>query len=212
MTGQTPSDIAVPALRLGVVPYLNVQPLIYGLDKNWPALKTIPATPAELERMLARDEIDLGILPVVAAFLEQDRAILPATVIASPGPVHSVVIAANQPIDELNTVFRDPNSMTSNALAAVLIDRIWSGRIGLKDCPEGGIDNLPDRAGRIIIGDTAVRERGKYPAVIDLAQAWTDWTGLPFVFAAWIGQADIRTGGLRQALEWTFRKNQGRIV
>jgi chorismate dehydratase len=27
--------------------------------------------------------------------------------------------------------------------------------------------------------------------VLDMGQAWRDWTGLPFVFAAWIGQPGI---------------------
>jgi chorismate dehydratase len=230
MTPRLPTSIEVPPLRLGVVPYLNVQPLIYGLAESWPSLRLFPATPARLEAMLARNEIDLGILPVFAAFLAEGRAIFPAPGIASAGPVRSVVIAANQPIEELRTIYRDPNSMTSNALAAVLIDRVWGGSIELVDCPEdswaghscpakkqkdrkpfAGPSNLPHGAGRLIIGDAALRERRNYPFIIDLAQAWKDWTGLPFVFAAWIGYANAQTGDLRQALEWTLQQNLFRL-
>jgi chorismate dehydratase len=40
----------------------------------------------------------------------------------------------------------------------------------------------------VIIGDDALRLRTRFDYVLDLGEAWQRWTGLPFVFAAWIGQ------------------------
>jgi len=36
-----------------------------------------------------------------------------------------------------------------------------------------------------VIGDPALRLEGRFEHVLDLGQAWLEWTGLPFLFAAW---------------------------
>jgi chorismate dehydratase len=208
----------VPALRLGVVPYLNVQPMIDGLAGRCPSLTLVSATPRDLDRLLASGEVDLGIAPTFCAFVDPERAILPAPVIASDGAVRSVVIVAQTPLKGLRRVYRDPRSMTSNALAAILADRVWNdGRaspIEFLDLPPGPPpmpEDLPRDAGRLLIGDPALRERPLYPEAVDLGQAWREWTGLPFVFAAWIGPAGRETGDLAQVLEENCKRNHARL-
>ena len=205
---------AVPALRLGVVPYLNVQPLVHGLAEEFPSLQLVPAPPSDLDRMLAGRSIDLGIASTFCAFTEDDRGILRAPVIASDGPVHSVLIVSREPIESLGRIYRDPHSVTSNALAAILAECRWNGAIELVDAPQGlsPIDReLPPGAGRILIGDPAIRERSRYRHIVDLGQAWREWTGLPFVFAACIGRAGVRTGQLAKALEAIEEANRERL-
>ena len=40
-----------------------------------------------------------------------------------------------------------------------------------------------------------------FHAVVDLAEAWTAWTGLPFVFALWVGRPGLDLGTLPDALD-----------
>jgi chorismate dehydratase len=194
----------VPPLRLGIVPYLNVQPMVYGLADLYPQLNLSFAPPSELERMLQREEIDLGIIPVFAAFMREGRAIYPAPVIASNGPVYSVLIVGNQPIEKLKRIRRDSSSLTSNALAKVLLREYWQVGAQLFDADSMAGD-LGDEDGQVVIGDPAIREHDRWPHVYDLGGAWKEWTGLPFVFAAWIGPQGQDIGGLDEALSEMVR-------
>ena len=45
-----------------------------------------------------------------------------------------------------------------------------------------------------MIGDRALEQRKLSPYVYDLGEAWKDFTGLPFVFAAWISNKPLDTG------------------
>lgn len=200
----------VPPLRLGIVPYLNVQPMVYGLADLYPQLKLSFARPSELERMLQRNEIDLGTIPVFAAFMREGRAIYPAPVIASNGPVYSVLIVGNQPIEKLKRIRRDSSSLTSNALAKVLLREYWQVGAQLFDADSMAGD-LGEEDGQVIIGDPAIREHDRWPHVYDLGGAWKEWTGLPFVFAAWIGPQGQDIGGLDEALSEMVRLNMPRL-
>lgn len=56
-----------------------------------------------------------------------------------------------------------------------------------------GVDERFDAA--LVIGDEALRWRVRPPEgfvqAMDLASEWTDWTGLPFVFACWALRKDL---------------------
>mgnify|MGYP001037738904 CR=1 FL=1 len=199
----------VPPLRLGLVPYLNVQPMVYGLHESFPQLQLQSAVPRKLERMLANDQINLGIVPVFSAFMDPARAIYAAPVIGSDGPVYSVLIVSQQPMEQLHRIWRDPHSLTSNALAAVLLKNHW--KLDLSRLADAISPELRQGEGRVIIGDPAIRERRHFQYVYDLGEAWKQWTGLPFVFAAWIGRDGQHIGQLREALMIMVKRNMQRL-
>jgi chorismate dehydratase len=43
----------------------------------------------------------------------------------------------------------------------------------------------------VVIGDRALEQRLQSPFIYDLGEAWKAFTGLPFVFAAWISNKPI---------------------
>ena len=63
-------------LKIGVVPYLNARPLVYGL-KERKGLELIEAVPSKLARLLAVGRIDCGIIPSIEYF--RQAAAWPAT-------------------------------------------------------------------------------------------------------------------------------------
>jgi len=203
---QESNDWHIPPLRLGIVPYLNVQPMVYGVKEKYPQLDLVFAPPSQLERMLRQGEIDLGILPVFAAFLAPGRAIHSAPVIAAQNEVYSVLIVSRVPIEQARRIARDANSLTSNALSKVLLREYWK-----VDAELVGPEDADSADGRVIIGDPAIRAHDLWPHVYDLGSAWHDWTELPFVFAAWVGRSDVDTGQLRQLLEASVEKNLKRL-
>jgi len=155
-------------MRYGAVSYLNAKPLLEGLEPL--ALET----PARLAGRMQRGELDVALLPVAAG----EAQALPRVGglgIAAEGRVDSVLVFVRR--NPVRTIRLDPASRTSRILARL----IWRERFGLDPEP---IDDPHEADAELVIGDPALDREG--PS-IDLAAEWTEWTGLPFVFAAWYG-------------------------
>ena len=158
----------IAGLRLGSVPYLNAEPLLDGLDAE------IRVEPSRLMGALLHGEVDIGVLSVGAALVHNLR-VLPSCGVASDGPVGSVFLLHQCSFAELRRVHPDPASVTSNLLARILVERAGSG---------AWEDAELETQGRVLIGDAALALENW--SGTDLGEAWKDWTGLPFVFAAWV--------------------------
>ncbi len=161
---------------LGSVPYLNARPLLSGLS---PAFEIREAPPAPLADRFRAGEFEAALLPVVDAFRAPDARIVPGCAIGAHGDVLSVRLFLDRPWADVRTIARDPASHTSNALLEILSRLHW--KRALPPPPAG-----TPADGRLVIGDAALRLLGSAREEIDLAGAWTAWTGLPFVFAAWV--------------------------
>jgi chorismate dehydratase len=106
-------------LRLGVVAYLNAEPLVYGLegDARFRLERDLPSRVAE---KLHRGESDLGMIPSVE-YAFGDFAIVPGLAIGSRGPVRSVNLYHRRPLSEIRRVALDTSSRTSVALTKILL-------------------------------------------------------------------------------------------
>lgn len=174
------------SMRFGSVPYLNARPLLRGLEHETGPLTY--AVPRELSRLLAEGDVDVALAPVVAGFEQPDLVLVPEGAVVAHGPVESVLLFAKCPPEELRTVALDRSSRTSAALTRVLCRFRWGTRptYRLRD-PDPDLRWLDDDAA-LLIGDPALVARWDGPEPIDLGAAWTEWTGLPFVFAGWFAR------------------------
>jgi chorismate dehydratase len=194
-------------VRLGVVGYLNARPLVYGLDRSLRFLLRfdVPSTCAAL---LHDGVIDVGLIPSIEYLRGGPYSIVPDLAIASRGPVASVMLYTARPMSEVRSIAMDVSSRTSVALVRVLCARLFK----ISPKIESSGPDLPAMLGRcdaaLIIGDNALfqppnTDRLLPVEAIDLGQAWTRMTGLPFVYAFWAGRADALEAGdvtaLRQA-------------
>jgi len=173
------------AARIGCVPYLNAKPLIYGLENE-----VVLEHPARLAQRLAARELDTGLVPVVEAFRRPGYVIVDGISIACCGPVYSVILAHRVPLQSLREVVVDAASGTSALLLKVLLQK----RFGLKlrYVTESLADKHSTADAQMLIGDQAIRFHqtcGDWQ-ILDLGQAWSDWTHMPFVFAVWAVHAD----------------------
>ncbi len=179
-------------VRLGAVGYLNARPLVYGLERSLRFLLRfdVPATCASL---LHDGAIDIGLIPSIEYLRGGPYTIVPDLAIASRGPVASVLLFTSRPIGDVRSIAMDVSSRTSVALVRVLCARLF--KISPKIEPAG--PDLPQMLGRcdaaLIIGDNALFhppnvEHMLPVETIDLGKAWTDLTGLPFVYAFWAGR------------------------
>lgn len=178
---------------MGAVSYLNTKPLLYGIQRS-PVMREIELKidyPASITSMLLKDEIDMGLVPVAVIPQMKEYHINGNYCIGSNGPVASVCLFSEAPIEKVERVLLDYQSRTSVRLAAVLLEQYWKVGPQLIDGGQHFRDHIKGTTAGVVIGDRALEQRKISPYVYDLGEAWKAWTGLPFVFAAWISNKPL---------------------
>lgn len=154
-------------------------------------LELIIDYPAKIAEQLVRDEIDMGLVPVAIIPRLNDYYINGEYCIGSNGPVASVCLFSDVPLEAIETVLLDYQSRTSVQLARVLLERYWKISPRLVDAGKDFRDHIQGVTAGVVIGDRALEQRKRSPYVYDLGEAWKKMTGLPFVFAAWISNKSL---------------------
>ncbi|MFK8054599.1 MAG: menaquinone biosynthetic enzyme MqnA/MqnD family protein [Saprospiraceae bacterium] len=187
------------SLRVIAVDYANTLPLRSGLEsmESSGALSMSLARPARATELFAKGEYQLGLLPAAAQLMAPGSIFVGDYGIVSDGFVGSVGIFSEVPFDEIELLYLDHDSRSSVLLTQILIKHHWrrgegsAQPIKIVDATPGYREQLSGTAAGLIIGDPAIEARSKFPFYIDLAEAWKDMTGLPFVFAAWLASSPI---------------------
>ena len=213
--GHRPTRSVRPTLRIGSVSFLNAKPLIYGLDEA-ADLHLNLEVPSRLLAGLRAERFDVALLPVIDYQRTPGLRLLTSGGIGCDGPTLTVRIFSPVPIEQIQTLACDTDSHTSVALARVILAERYGLRpefVDLKDrAPSPG---QPDTA-RLLIGDKVIAaEPAGFPHQLDLGEAWKQWTGLPFVFAAWMARGGVDLGDLPDRLDRAKRAglaNVERIV
>jgi chorismate dehydratase len=179
--------------RLGHIQFINCLPLYYGLVKNDVLLDVdfVKAAPRDLAAMLLAAELDIAPIPAIEYARHADELVLlPDIAISSDGEVQSILLLSKVAAGELggHTVALTDTSRTSQVLARVLLRRYWDVEADFIEMPPdvGGMLREADAA--LLIGDDALRAYWEPPADVfsyDLGAVWTEWTGLPMVYAVW---------------------------
>ena len=175
-------------MRVGAVSYLNTKPLLYGIERA-PVRKDIELVidhPASIASMLVRDEIDMGLVPVAVIPSLREYHINGNYCIGSDGSVASVCIFSETPVGQVERLLLDYQSRTSVQLAKILLREYWKIQPELIPTSSDFRGQIRGTTAGVVIGDRALEQRLRSPYIYDLAEAWKDLTGLPFVFAAWI--------------------------
>jgi chorismate dehydratase len=189
-------------LRIGAVSYLNVRPLVFGLDAD-PAIDLRYDVPSVCARLLAAGDIDLGMVPSITWLDRQGDRIVPGLCIGSDGPVGSVALFTRREMRDVRTVALDVSSRTSAALVRIVCRRHFAiDPVFLTQPPD--VERMLEVAdAALLIGDPALflDHEARNLRKIDLGELWTDMTGLPFVWAFWSGPAGAATAGVVERLQ-----------
>jgi len=180
-------------IKVGAVRYLNAKPLLYGIERS-AIRKDIELSveyPSELARKLQAGTIDIALLPVAAMQDIPNVHLVADYGIAADGEVASVCIFSQVPMEEIKSVYLDYQSRTSVKLAELLLKHFWKQEVVFKPATEHFIDYIQGANAGVIIGDRALVQLNNFPYVYDLAAAWKEFTGLPFVFAAWVSNKEL---------------------
>jgi chorismate dehydratase len=190
-------------LRLGVVPYLNVAPLIHGLEAD-PAFTLRREVPSRLADRLHAGEVDLGMIPSIE-YAAGEYAIVPGVGICSRGPVRSVNLFHRRPLREVRRIALDASSRTSVALLRVLLRERFQLEPECQTMPPPVGAMLENADAALVIGDPALYFEGEAER-LDLGQEWTRWTGLPFVWAFWAGRPGVIAASTVARLQRALRE------
>ncbi len=183
-------------LRLGNIDYSNCYPIhgpvLEGDRPDW--LDVVDGTPSALNRLLATGELDIAPgSSIELARHAREYAALSGLCIGSTGPVESIILATRLPAEGLDgkTVALPTASATSRCLLRILLETRLGIRPAWTDFDQESGDPLRADGSAVdaalFIGDVALRRECMPGEVhIDLGAEWTDWTGLPFVYALWL--------------------------
>jgi chorismate dehydratase len=180
-------------MRVGAVSYLNTKPLLYGLQHHAisESIELIEDYPANLARALEENTIDIGLVPVAVIPKLPEAHIISNYCIGATGPVASVSIFSQVPMESITSVYLDYQSKTSVNLARILLKNYWKQDVLLLEASSNFMDLIDGSTAAVIIGDRALEKYNSYAYRYDLAEAWINYTGKPFVFATWVANKPI---------------------
>lgn len=174
-------------IRISAVSYTNTKPFIYGIEHS-PILQEIDLSldiPTDCAAKVIDGTVDIGLIPVAAIPLIADPHIISDYCIGSVGAVNSVFIFSHLPVEDIRTLRLDAHSRTSNNLSRVLLKFHFKKDVSFTTEPDAVTDAI------VLIGDRTFGQKDKYPYVYDMGEEWMKFTGLPFVYAAWVANKKI---------------------
>jgi len=174
-------------IKISAVAYTNTKAFIYGIEHS-----AIPGKidlsldiPSDCAAKVIDGTVDLGLIPVAAIPFVPNANIITDYCIGSVGAVNSVFIFSSVPAHEIKTLKLDSHSRTSNNLARVLLKFYFKQEVDYTTAPDAVTDAI------VLIGDRTFGKKEDYPFAYDMGEEWMNFTGLPFVYAAWVANKVI---------------------
>ncbi|TDO24133.1 menaquinone biosynthetic enzyme MqnA/MqnD family protein [Pedobacter duraquae] len=174
-------------IKISAVAYTNTKPFIYGIEHS-EVKDLIDLTldiPSDCAAKLISGQVDVGLIPVAAIPDVPNAEIIADYCIGSKGAVNSVFIFSKVPVAEIKTVKLDRESRTSNNLAKVLLKFYWKQEAVFTTDLSAETDAM------VLIGDRTFGKRDDYAYAYDMGEEWMNFTGLPFLYAAWVANKSI---------------------
>ncbi len=190
-------------LLIGEIDFLNCLPLFTLLKQENPGRderRFIKGNPAQLNAGLAAGEIDISPSSSMEYALRPAKYfIFPRLAITSYREVQSVIFLSRHPLERLRpgTILLTSQSLTSIYLLKLVLFHFHRYEAAAFQFLTREIEPAaPAADAALVIGDQALHFYHRPPRgfwVYDLGALWYQFTGLPFVYALWIGN--------RQALD-----------
>lgn len=189
-------------LRVGAVPFLNARPLVHGLDAaNSPPIELRLEVPSVLSEMTRQNLLDVALMPSIEYFRADNYRILADISISADGPVESVMIFSEVPIERIRSLALDETSRTSATLAKILLKRKLESVPTFTQCSPRAALRAINADAMMLIGDAAMAfHTTSPPYILDMGEEWKKQTGLPFVYAMWVARHDVEMNDLHSRL------------
>jgi chorismate dehydratase len=198
--GSAPRALDRRRPRVGHIQFLNCLPIYWGLVHSGALLDLdlVKDSPERLSEQLVTGQLDIAPITFVE-FLRhsEDLVVLADLAVGSDGPVMSCNLISQVPFDDLGgrRVALGSTSRTTVQLARLVLRERFHVEPEYYSCPPDLNIMMQEAPGAVLIGDPALRA-ALYDVprlglrMLDLGEAWKDWTGLPMVFAVWAVRRD----------------------
>ena len=114
-------------VRISLVSYLNSRPFLYGLRHSTLArsIELQLDNPAVCADKLTQGSVDIGLVPAAILPKLPDYQIVSEYCIGAFGPVESVLLVSDVPLESISSVLLDYQSRTSVSLVRILAEQLW---------------------------------------------------------------------------------------
>ena len=179
---------------VAMVSYHNTAPFLFGLRKtgiiNQIDLHLVK--PSDCAAYFKSGIADIALVPIGSLYDYTNFEVFSSHCIGAEGSVRTVCIFSQLSLDLVDTVFLDSDSRTSVLLGRMLLEWKYGRRFTFKEGLPEHMENYPNAA-FLLIGDKVFSAEERFSMKWDLAEAWEEATGLPFVFAVWIKRSGFHT-------------------
>jgi chorismate dehydratase len=180
--------VSAEKTRISIVSYTNTLPFRWAL-KDSDIIRQIDLQediPSICAQKLKFGQVDLALVPVALLPELKSYSIESDFCIGANGKVDSVKLYSRVPLHEIKNVTLDYQSKSSITLTRVLFKFFWKLPVRYNDALPGFESRVEGNTAAVVIGDRTFALNGSFEYEYDLAEEWKKFTGLPFVFAAWI--------------------------
>lgn len=175
-------------IKISIVNYTNTLPFKWALKRS-NFINTIDLQediPSICAQKLKFGQVDLALVPVALLPELDNYEIVSDYCIGANGKVDSVKLYSQVPLNEIQKVVLDYQSKSSITLTKVLKQFYWKQSFTFEEGKPGFENQIHNQQAAVVIGDRTFDLNGKFKYEFDLAEEWKSFTGLPFVFAAWV--------------------------
>jgi len=179
-------------LRVGENIYANALPLYFFFDVQRFAgqVTLVKQVPAQLNKAMAQDEIDVGMISSFSYGEHYRRyLLLPDLSISAKEKVRSIYLFSKRPLEQLDgaVIALTNTSGTSVNLLRIVLQKFLGLEVSYQTHPPVLAEMMQAADAALLIGDEAIvahRENKRYHAY-DLAELWYRYTGYAMTFAVW---------------------------
>jgi len=191
-------------MQIGTVPYCNAFPLVHYLPEYLPDAVLTEWYPSAMREQLAEQKLDLAMMPVAELLTFPQGQIVSNCCIACNGAVRSVLLFSRKPIEQIRTISLDTASRSSVTICKLLLWHFYGLRPATHRLETNQNPNDCRTDAFVVIGDRALalQPLDCWEYRYDVGELWKVKTGLPLVFAAWIGcSPKVLDSSIASALE-----------
>jgi len=179
-----------PTKALGILSQLYCRPLVWHLEHQ-KRFTIETGTPTANAIRVRRHELAAALMSPLDYAREMSHSrLFPAVAVSSEGRGGVVTLHFREGLHTIATLAADPSSAAEIVLAKIILGEQFESEPSIVPVVATLPLMLEKADAALVVGTENVEGAAQHPNMIDLVDAWTDMTRLPYVHAIWCGRID----------------------